>query len=650
MDKFFVIWNFFSILFIHYISRCQCVEQVQNVNSFNDEICHAIHANRSGMNLICCSSSENLNEKCKFKDFCENQRNLTCGCFITIEENFLCSPDSSIQTAQQWYDHESNDFGKINCKSLNLPNSFNVEHFVTIKTWNSILTPALLEGLSHYNVTSLVIKIKEGNEKMQHEDLNKYFKNLNQLTIQFTSPTPLEIDLNSFFINLSNLTSLKLINVPFQFTTRTSSWIKSIQRLHIENNKNLIYLPKWFSYGHSLKKLTVKKTSLIDITSISLLPKLEYLKLSFNEISNIHRVSFISPFLEVVDLSHNKITRLAPHTFSQTIQLRYLDMSNNNFHSPLPESVFSRNTKLKYLSLAKSYITHLTAEAMTGLGNLKTLILSYNPTIRLDIFTLLPLKSLQKLELNWCNLTKMPIAVTQCCHLNTLQLNGNLFYKKDSMPSEVLAMLSSITSLTFDRNPLIEMPYGLFLVPVNNIELIEHILETLIQLPLWQKEPCTPYMWNIHLTNSSNELREKVKMWNEERMEANLLQHCKQLYESTLEKLELYRELEQNSGCEASRKLRSARDSCVIKQIEMERMIEEKIKNEWNDKEVIKMVPPNTKKHKVENYLIISLATNMFLGSFFSTIIIFLILKRIKKCWIRKNHEELAGNTYSENF
>uniref|UniRef100_A0A0N5BX95 LRRCT domain-containing protein n=1 Tax=Strongyloides papillosus TaxID=174720 RepID=A0A0N5BX95_STREA len=602
------------------------------------------------MNLICCSSSENLNEKCKFKDFCENQRNLTCGCFITIEENFLCSLDSSIPTTQQWYDHESNDFGIINCKSLNLPNSFNVEHFVTIKTWNSMLTPTLLEGLSHYNVTSLVIKIKEGNEEMQYEDLNKYFKNLNQLTIQFTSPTSTEIDLNSFFINLSNLTSLKLINVPFQFTTRTSSWIKSIERLHIENNKNLIYLPKWFSYGHSLKKLTIKKTSLSDITSISLLPKLEHLKLSFNEISNIHRISFISPFLEVVDLSHNKITRLAPHTFSQAIQLRYLDMSNNNFHSPLPESVFSRNTKLKYLSLAKSYITHLTAEAMTGLGNLKTLILSYNPTIRLDIFTLLPLKSLQKLELNWCNLTKMPIAVTQCCHLNTLQLNGNLFYKKDSMPSEVLAMLSSITSLTFDRNPLIEMPYGLFLVPVNNIELIEHILETLIQLPLWQKEPCTPYMWNIHLTNSSNELRKKVRMWDEERMEANLLQHCKQLYESTLEKLELYRELEQNSGCEASRKLRSARDSCAIKQIEMERMIEEKIKNEWNDKEVTEIVPPNIKKHKIENFLIVSLATNMFLGSFFGTIIIFLILKRIKKCWIRKNHEELAGNTYSENF
>ncbi|CEF67447.1 Leucine-rich repeat and Leucine-rich repeat, typical subtype-containing protein [Strongyloides ratti] len=557
-----------------------CNEEEKNINKFDDNTCEAIHSNRSGINVICCSANEILNEKCKFKDFCENQGNLTCGCFITIEEDFFCSPDLSAPSTEK-------------CK---------------------------------------------------------YFKNLNQLTIQFHNSNSMDINLNEFFNNIPNLTSLKLINVPFQFTKKTSTWIKTIERLHIENNKNLAYLPKWFSLGHSLKKLTIKRTSLIDITSISLLPKLEYLKLSFNEISHIHRISFISPYLEEVDLSHNKITRLASHTFSQATQLRYLDMSYNHFRTPLPDSVFSRNTKLKYLSLAKSYLTHLTAEAMIGLENLKTLILSYNPTIQLDIFTLLPLKSLQKLELNWCNLTKMPIAVTQCCHLNTLQLSGNLFYKKDSMPSEVLAMLSTITSLTFDRNPLIEMPYGLFLIPVNNIELIEQILETLIQLPLWQKEPCTPYMWNIHLANSSNELKRKVNIWSEQRMETNLLQHCKQLYESTLEKLELYRELEQNSGCEASRKLRSVRDSCIIKQIEMEKMIEEKIKKEWDEKDVHEVTPPSNKKYKVENYLIVSLATNMFLGSFFSTIFVFVLLKHLKKCFERKNHEELVGNTYDRKF
>lgn len=650
MERIKIKWNFFLLLLLHLILVGDCNTEKGDIDKFNDNTCTAIHTNRSGINVICCSPYESLNEKCKFKSFCENQGNLTCGCFITIEEDFFCSPNLSALPTEEWYDHVSNGYGIINCRLLNLPNAFNVERFVTIKTWNPILTPALFEGLSLYNVTSLVLRIKDINEDMQYEDLNKYFKNLNHLTIHITSSNFMDINLNSLFSNLPNLISLKLINVPFQFSKKTSTWIKTIERLHIENNKNLANLPKWFSLGHSLKKLTIKKTSLIDITSISLLPKLEHLKLPYNEISNIHRISFISPHLEEVDLSHNKITKLALHTFSQATQLRYLDISHNHFRSPLPDSVFSRNTKLKYLSLANSYLTHLTAEVMIGLENLKTLILSYNPTIKLDIFTLLPLKSLQKLELNWCNLTKMPIAVTQCCHLNTLSLSGNLFYKKDSMPSEVLAMLSTITSLTFDRNPLIEMPYGLFLVPVNNIELIEQILETLIQLPLWQKEPCTPYMWNIHLTNSSNELRRKVSMWNEERMEGNLLQHCRQLYESTLEKLELYRELEQNSGCEASRKLRSVRDSCIVNQMETEKMIEERIREEWDKKNIIEVTPSNVKKYEIEGYFIVSLATNIFLGSFFSTIIVFLLLKYFKKCWDRKNHEELAGNTYNEEL
>uniref|UniRef100_A0A0N4ZFZ2 Uncharacterized protein n=1 Tax=Parastrongyloides trichosuri TaxID=131310 RepID=A0A0N4ZFZ2_PARTI len=639
MDKYKIYFLF--ILLILFVGSGNC----------DNKECVAIHSNRSGINVVCCSPFGSLNEDCKFKEFCENQGNSSCGCFITVEDNYFCSPETSIIT-EPWYDHVSNDYGILSCKSLNLPNPVNVEHSVTIKTWNPLLNPLLFEGLSLYNITSLTLRIKEPIEEMRNEDLGKYFKNLNHLTIHFLTSNSEDIDLYPLFINVPNLISLKLVNVPFHFSTKTSSWIKSLQRLHIENNKKLSYLPKWFSLGHSLKKLNIKKTQLIDITSISLLPNLEYLKLSHNEITNIHRISFISPNLEEIDLSYNKITRLASHTFSQVSQLRYLDISHNHFRFPLPESVFSKNNKLKFLSLASSYVSHISAEAMIGLENLKTLILSYNPAIKLDIFTLLPLKSLQKLELNWCNLTKMPMAVTQCCHLNTLQLSGNLFYKKNSMPSEIMAMLSTITSLTFDRNPLIEMPYGLFLIPINNGELIEQILETLIQLPLWQKEPCTPYMWNIHLTNGSNELKEKVSMWDNERMEANSLQHCRQLYESTLEKLELYRELEQSSGCEASRKLRSARDSCVIKQLEMEKAIEEKIKKEWDEREIQSEdnFSTNNKKQEIQNYLIVSLATNMFLGSFVATLIVFFILRRIKNCWDRKNHDELVGDTYNGNF
>uniref|UniRef100_A0AC35TGZ5 TIR domain-containing protein n=1 Tax=Rhabditophanes sp. KR3021 TaxID=114890 RepID=A0AC35TGZ5_9BILA len=578
----------------------------------------------------------------------------TLNCYNDILSNRNVMTWLNESTKEPWYDHMDNGNSVINCHDLNLPNSPNAQYFVTIKAWNNVLTPLLLKGMSRVNIISLVFRLNELDNQMQYFNLGAYFKELESLSIEVINKNSKEYDLYPFFSNVPTIQNLKLVNVPFKLSTKASHWIKSIKRFYVDNNKELVYLPKWFSFGHGLVKLIIKNTLLAEITPISLLPNLENVRLSHNEISHIHRVSFVSEFLEEVDLSHNKITKLAAHTFSQSPSLRYIDLSYNHFKTQLPERAFFKNSKLKYLSLANSYITHLNPEAMIGLQNLRTLVLSYNPGIQLDIFTLLPLKSLQKLDLNWCNLTKMPMAVSQCCHLNTLQLSGNLFYTRDSMPSEVLAMLSNINRIDFDRNPLVEMPYGLFLVPLNNVELIEQILETIIQLPLWQREPCTPYMWHIHLSNSTKELQRKVAPWNEKKMAQNSLQHCRQLYESTLDKLDLYRELEQSSGCEATRKLRSAKDSCDNEQAEMEKKVEEKIKNEWllKESQIHSMYttekPRKLKTFNTENYLMISIATNIFLASFLSTLMIFAIICRIKKYWDRREHDDLSNNNYQQ--
>lgn len=69
------------------------------------------------------------------------------------------------------------------------------------------------------------------------------------------------------------------------------------------------------------------------------------------------------------------------------------------------------------------------------------------------------------------------------------------------MPPEILALLAEIKNLEFERNPLLKLPEGLFLIPTANEATLGHILDTLIHLPVWRNQPCTPYMWHIHLTN-----------------------------------------------------------------------------------------------------------------------------------------------------
>ncbi|EYC21473.1 hypothetical protein Y032_0019g3843 [Ancylostoma ceylanicum] len=259
-----------------------------------------------------------------------------------------------------------------------------------------------------------------------------------------------------------------------------------------------------------------------------------------------------------VDVDFSRvITALAAHTFALCTELRVLDLSQNPVES-LPYKPFFRNSKLKWIKLSGTRITRLGPEHFAGLGALKSLTLSYTPLISIDPFAFLPLKSLKTLDLEATNITAIPSAVIQNCGLTHLNAAHNMLHRRSSLPPEVIALLSGLSQLKLDGNPLIEFPPSLFLLSTDNFRLIRQLFQTMTSLPVWTEEPCTPYYWAMHLRNRSSSYRQLTSSWSEERMEREGLSYCREQYEWMIEEMEIYRDLEKNSGCSANRRLRSA--------------------------------------------------------------------------------------------
>uniref|UniRef100_A0A914XWG5 Uncharacterized protein n=1 Tax=Panagrolaimus superbus TaxID=310955 RepID=A0A914XWG5_9BILA len=428
--------------------------------------------------------------------------------------------------------------------------------------FNRSLTPLLLTGLTSYNVTSLIIEstLPESFEKL---NFSKHFPYLHTLSIKapLEEPRPFIGNLHTLFGNLPHLEHISLFHVNFEFG-KEPKWLSALTRMHIENTNNFRELPKWFSFSKNLQKLTIRKTKLESTLVISQLKALISLNLEQNMIGDLHGILFNSKNVTEISLKSNLIGSIGAHTFLQCESLRILDLSDNKIKF-LPLKPFQLNSKLKYLNVAFNELEDLQLEHFIGLETLRTLSLSNNPIKGVEPFAFLPLsKSLRSLKLNSCNLTRIPLAITQCCLLEALEINDNRLFEADSMPPEILALIAEIKHLEFERNPLMKFPEGLFLFPAGNEATLSHILDTLIQLPVWRKEPCTPFMWHIHLSNSSSNLRRKVAIWDKNRMRRENLKHCEFLYERIIENLSLYRELAENSGCEANRRLRRVRESC----------------------------------------------------------------------------------------
>lgn len=144
---------------------------------------------------------------------------------------------------------------------------------------------------------------------------------------------------------------------------------------------------------------------------------------------------------------------------------------------------------------------------------------------------------------------------------------------------------------------------------------------------------------------SSAALRRKLSVWDDARMRNQNLGHCEFLYERVIENLQIFKDLSENSGCEANRRLRRFRDSCnekkkgSVKKIKNQGTSE---KNRYSPSGVLVIEKPIVENsyHDLEMVLFGSILTNaIFVVIFVVGILYFLGSKLVSKPTTRNDFE-----------
>ncbi|KAG5270942.1 hypothetical protein AALO_G00174080 [Alosa alosa] len=186
--------------------------------------------------------------------------------------------------------------------------------------------------------------------------------------------------------------------------------------------------------------------------SFAHLQNLTHLTLDSNNISNITENVFNNlNNLKSLNLSSNNLARLHPCTFKNLYALTELLLSNNKLQS-LPPSIFNASTCLKTLIIRKNALSNFSAvvESVKGLTNLTKLDLSYNRLTSLENSANLP-SSLQLLYLNNNNLSHLrcqPDLFSRICRLDLSNNNLSSIHFKGLNLSNIKFLRLRLTKVT----------------------------------------------------------------------------------------------------------------------------------------------------------------------------------------------------------
>ncbi|XP_071852296.1 uncharacterized protein [Apostichopus japonicus] len=177
-------------------------------------------------------------------------------------------------------------------------------------------------------------------------------------------------------------------------------------------------------------------------------------------------------------LSHNKLTALPEHIFSDMISLQTLLLSDNNL-TTLPEHIFSDLISLQLLYLDSNKLASLPMHIFANLSNLEELGLFENNLTSLPVTIFSNLTNLQVLYLHRNVLTSLPVNLfSNLTNLKILYLQSE---NLEGLPEYIFASLTRLTELVLANNKLASLPVNIFFnqTRLRNMYLDRNVLTSL---------------------------------------------------------------------------------------------------------------------------------------------------------------------------
>lgn len=278
-------------------------------------------------------------------------------------------------------------------------------------------------------------------ENYKQKDLRaiRCFKNINSLIIKNSEIDTLE-DINCF----QNLNSLEIINSKVDNFKRISELnsLFTLSLININLYDSKINEITWNKL-ENLNYLDVSQNSITNFSEYLKLKSIKHLKANNNKITNFQ----LSPSLELLDISNNKLTELA----ISSSKLKELNMSHNNIES----FKLTNNKSLIDIDLSNN--------------NLKVLhFIEENNINKLNL-------SVNKLDDNLCN------EISKCSNLENLDISQNKVSSLENFNRLNKLHSLNISDTRINKISVSDIPDSLKEIHISNIE-IEDRLNSLFKI------------------------------------------------------------------------------------------------------------------------------------------------------------------------
>lgn len=230
---------------------------------------------------------------------------------------------------------------------------------------------------------------------------------LSQLvTLRIANGTLRNINRHAF----QGLTYLEDVDLPYNKIEKLDPHTfesLNVKRLNLDGNPLVMYdsnVPnelRQFLISTSLIELTLsdcKIKSVEEVQTLTNLASLEYLDLSYNELTELKDDMFSSLInLEEINLSHNKIKHIDRDTFADIDDLSTLNLRGN----PLVTLEGIEIPGLNELDVSHCKFELLSASTLEGFPELTSLNLSQNSIMNIDMDTFMSVPGLKNLDLSY---------------------------------------------------------------------------------------------------------------------------------------------------------------------------------------------------------------------------------------------------------